>query len=128
MSDQGQISIRIELFGIGVLDGYIIRHLSPFSADAILRKLPLNLRGRFNFGGKQYWTLPGVKIFKGTNSKSLKSVTKGSIVYNPKSDELIIMIEDYEMPNKVNKLGEISNNLQVLLKARNGLTTKISRR
>ena len=128
MSDQGQIAIKIELFGIGILDGYIIRHLSPFSADAILRKLPLILRGRFNFGGKKYWTLPGVKIFKGTNSKSIKTVNKGNIVYNPKSDELILMIEDHAMSNKVNKLGEISNNLQVLLKARNGLTTKISRR
>jgi hypothetical protein len=127
MSDQGQIAIKIELFGIGVLDAYIIRHLSPFSADAILRKLPLILRGRFNFGGKEYWTLPGVKIFKGTNPKSIKSVKKGNIIYNPKSDELIIMIEDYEMLNKVNKLGEVSSNLQILLKANNGLNTKILR-
>jgi uncharacterized protein YjiK len=89
--------------------------------------LPLILRGRFNFGGKEYWTLPGVKIFKGTNPKSIKSVKKGDIIYNPKSDELIIMIEDYEMLNKVNKLGEVSSNLQILLKANNGLNTKILR-
>ena len=128
MSDQGQIAIKIELFGLGVLEGYIIRHLSPFSADAILSKLPLILRGRFNFGEKKYWTLPGVKIFKGTNPKSIKNVKKGDIIYNPKSDELIIMIEDYEFSNKVNKLGEISSNLQIILQANNGLNTKISRK
>ena len=58
MTDQGQISIKIELFGIGALEGHFIRHIAPFSADAIINKLPIILRGRFSFGSKKYWTLP----------------------------------------------------------------------
>jgi hypothetical protein len=41
---------------------------------------------------------------------------------------LIIMIEDHEFSNKVNKLGEISSNLQIILQANNGLNTKVSRK
>jgi hypothetical protein len=127
-SDSGTIPIIIELFGIDKMNGIIIRHLAPLSADAILDKIPLTLRGRFSFGSKNYWTLPGIGIFKGTNPKSNKDVKKGDIVYNPKTDELIIIIEDLEMPNKVNVVGKVSSNLEILLKGRNGLNTKISKR
>ena len=114
------------MFGIGKLEGKIIRFLTPLSADAILNKMPFVLKGRFSFGSKKYWTLPGVEIYKGLNlSKAKKDVEKGDIIYNPKSDELIIIIESLEMPNKVNKIGEIKTNLDLLLKARNGLNTKI---
>lgn len=127
MPDSGDIPINITLFGICELKGKIIRHFAPLSADAILDKLPLVLRGRYNFGGKKYWTLPGVEIFKGTNPKSKKEVQKGDIIYNPKTDELILVIENMLMPNKVNKIGKIESNLELLLKATNGLNTKISK-
>ncbi len=119
------VSIKVILFGIGTLEGDIIRHLSPLTADAIIDKLPFVLRGRYSFGSKSYWTLPGVEIYKGTNPKSIISAEKGDIIYNPKTDELIIAIEEIEMPNKVNKIGKINTNLNLLLQARNGLNTKI---
>lgn len=119
------VPIKIILFGIGNIEGEIIRHLSPHTADTIINKLPIVLRGRYSFGSKNYWTLPGVEIYKGTNPKSIINVEKGDIVYNPKTDELIIAIEDIEMPNKVNRVGKIKTNLELLLQARNGLNTKI---
>lgn len=122
------ISIKIDLFGIGTIEGSIIRHIAPLTADAIINKLPIVLRGRFSFGSKKYWTLPGLEIFKGSNPKSTNKVEKGDIVYNPKSDELLIVLEDLEMPNKVNKVGKVELNLEILLQARNGLNTKISKR
>lgn len=122
------VSIKIDLFGIGTIEGNIIRYIAPLTADAIVNKLPLILRGRFSFNSKKYWTLPGVEIFKGTNPKSANNVNKGDIIYNPKTDELIIALEDIEMPNKVNKIGEVDNNLEILLQARNGLNTKISKK
>ena len=122
------IPIKIELFGIGTIEGNIIRHIAPLTADAIISKLPLVLRGRFSFGSKKYWTLPGVEIYKGPNSKSTDIVGKGEILYNPKTDELLIALEDIEMPNKVNKIGKVESNLEILLKARNGLNTKIIRK
>ncbi len=120
----GDIPIKIELFGITTLDGYIDRIYAPLTADAILEKMPFALRGRFSFGSKAYWILPGLGLRKGTNAKSIKEVDKGDLVYNPKTDEFIIVIESYEMPNKVNKIGKIQLKDEIL-SARNGLNTRI---
>ena len=119
------VPIKINLFGIGTIEGDIIRHITPLTADAVIDKLPIVLRGRFSFGSKKYWTLPGLEIYKGTNNKSTTEIKKGDIIYNPKTDELIISLEDIEMPNKVNKIGKVTTNLEILLQARNGLNTKI---
>jgi hypothetical protein len=121
------ISINIDLFGIGTLKGELLRVYAPLSTDAIVNKLPVVLRGRFSFGSKAYWTLPGIQIYKGHNPKSVKKAERGDVVYNPKTDELIIILEEIEMPNKVNKVGRVFENLEILLNAKNGLNTKISR-
>ena len=121
------MKIKIDLFGIGTINGEIIRYLAPLSADAIINKLPINLRGRFGFGSKGYWTLPGLEIYKGTNTKSKKNVEKGDIIYNPKSDELLFILEGTELQTKVNKIGKVTENLEFFLQAKNGLNTKISK-
>jgi len=124
MSD-GDIPIKIDLFGVASLEGYIIRYLAPLTADPILDKMPFVLRGRWSFGSKKYWTLPGLGLRVGTNPKSSKNVERGNLVFNPKTDELIIILETMEMPNKVNKIGEITSDLEAVKNARNGLNTKI---
>lgn len=124
---EGEIPIKIELLGFGTLEALIIRYLGPISADAILEKMPFVLRGRFNFGSKDYWMLLNVGIRKGPDSKATKNVEKGDVVYNPKSDEIIIIIESREMPNKINKIGKITKNLDLLQDARNGLNCKLSK-
>ena len=121
------MKIKINLFGIGTINGEMIRVYAPLSADAIINKLPIILRGRFSFGSKVYWTLPGVEIYKGTNSKSKKNAEKGDIVYNPKSDELIFILENTELQTKVNQIGKVTENIEFFLQAKNGLNTKISK-
>ncbi|TFG00332.1 MAG: hypothetical protein EU541_02595 [Promethearchaeota archaeon] len=120
------IFIKIQLYGIGALKAKIMRHLAPITIDKFLQKLPLVLRGRFSFKSKKYWTLPGVEIFKGLNESAISDLEKGDIVYNPKTDEILIILEDQNFPNKVNKMGEVVSDLSPILKARNGLSTKIS--
>jgi hypothetical protein len=127
MSDRGEVLIKIDLFGIGIINGKIMRHFAPLSADAVIDHLPIILKGRFSFEKKIYWTLPGIEIFKGTNPKSYVAAKKGDIAYNPKSEELIFFLEDCTFVNKINKIGEIIENIDFFLKARNGLNTKISR-
>ena len=127
MSNSGDIAIKIDLFGIGSVRAIINRHLSPLSADAILDKMPFIMRGRFNFSSKDYWSLPGIGIYKGLNPRSTRAAKKGEILYNPKSDELIVLLEDREMPNKVNRIGQITENLNLFLQARSGLNTKFTR-
>ena len=124
---EAEISIKFEFLGLGSLDAVIIRHVSPLSADAILDRLPMVLRGRFNFGSKQYWTLMNVGIRKGANLKAVRNFERGDIIYNPKSDEMIIILENIEMPNKMNKIGKILSDLSLFDKARNGLNCKITK-
>jgi len=118
------VPIKIEIFGITTLEGYIDRILAPLTADALLDRMPVVKRGRFSFGSKTYWTLPGLGLKAAVNPKSVKEVKKGDLVYNPKTDELIVVIDDLEMPNKVNNVGKVTINDDIL-NARNGLTTKI---
>ncbi|MFX1392932.1 MAG: hypothetical protein ACFFAH_05075 [Promethearchaeota archaeon] len=124
MSEAGDIPIKIEIFGVTTLDGFIDRIYAPLTADAILYKMPFVMRGRFSFGSKNYWTLPGLGLREGINPKSTKTGEKGDLLYNPKTDELIIVIENFEMPNKVNKIGKVTIN-EKILNARNGLNTKV---
>jgi len=124
---EAEISIKLEFLGLGSLDAVIIRHVSPLSADAILDRLPMVLRGRFNFGSKQYWTLMNVGIRKGANLKAVRNFERGDIIYNPKSDEMIIILKNIEMPNKMNKIGKILSDLSLFDKARNGLNCKITK-
>lgn len=122
----GDIPIKIEIFGVTNLEGYIDRIFAPLSADSVLEKMPFALRGRFGFGSKKYWTLLGLGLREGTNPKSINIGEKGDIVYNPKTDELIFVLENnIELPNKVNKVGKITSNLDSVSNARNGLNTKI---
>ena len=122
---EADVPINIQLYGIGILKAIMIRHIAPFTADAVLDKLPIILRGRFSFKSKRYWTIPDVKIFKGLNQSATKELIKGDIVYNPKTDEIMIILDSQVFPNKVNKIGEVLNNLDLVQKAINGLNTKI---
>ena len=123
---EAEIPIKIEILGLGSVEALIIRHLAPISADAILEKTPFVLRGRFGFGSNKYWTLMNVGIRKGADPKSSKNLERGDIIYNPKSDEISIILENLEMQNKVNKIGKIISNIDLFQNARNGLNCKIS--
>ncbi len=128
MSDIGDIRIKIELYGVGTMDAIIIRNIAPFSAEAILSKIPFIIKGRYSFGTKKYWSMPDLKIYKGLEAKKgIIKVEPGDIVYNPKTDELIIAIEPSELPTKVNIVGAIKSNIEILKKATNGLSTKFNK-
>ena len=79
---QDEIRVKIELLGLGSINTLIIRHLGPFSAEAILDKMPFVLRERFGFGSKKYWMLLNVGIFKGPDSKAKPNLKRGDIAYN----------------------------------------------
>jgi len=125
MAQKGDIKIRLTVFGVAKLDGYVIRFIAPISADAILDKMPFVLRGRFSFGKKEYWTLPGLGLREGTNPKSTREVEVGDLVYNPKTDELMIIMKHILLPNKINMIGKITSDLEPINNAKNGLNTKV---
>ncbi|MFX1238530.1 MAG: hypothetical protein ACFFAS_01775 [Promethearchaeota archaeon] len=124
---EAEIPIKIELLGVGSMEARIIRHLGPISAEAVLKKMPFVLRGRFGIGTSKYWMLLNVGIRKGPDSKATKDAHKGDLLYNPKSDEIIIALEDQEMPNKMNRIGKLLSDVDFFSKARNGLNCRLSK-
>lgn len=123
-----KISININLFNCGIIQAKFYRHLSPFSMTEILEKLPLTIRGRFNFmGPKTHWMLPQIGISVGPDSKATHTVEKGDIVYCPQTDSIYIFVENDKLPSKMNKMGKINNreDLNLFSNAKNGTNTEL---
>ncbi len=123
-----KIPININIFNCGTIKATFYRHLSPFSVMEILEKLPLTIRGRFNFiGPKTHWMLSQIGISVGPDSKATLTVEKGDIVYCPQTDSVYIFIENDKLPTKMNKIGKINNieELNLFSNAKNGTNTEL---
>ncbi|GAH61261.1 unnamed protein product [marine sediment metagenome] len=120
--------ININIFDCGTIKASFYRHLSPFSVMEILEKLPLTIRGRFNFiGPKTHWMLSQIGISVGPDSKSGHSVDKGDIVYCPQTDSVYIFIENDKLQTKMNKMGKVDNldDLELFKRVKNGINTEL---
>jgi len=123
-----KIPININIFDCGTIKATFYRHLSPFSVMEIIEKLPLIIRGRFNFIGlKTHWMLSQIGISVGPDSKATLTVEKGDIVYCPQTDSVYIFIENDKLQAKMNKMGKINNieELNLFYKAKNGTNTEL---
>ncbi len=129
MSDNSdKITININIIDCGTIKATFYRHLSPFSVTEILEKLPLIIRGRFNFiGSKTHWMLPQIGISVGPDSKATLTVEKGDIVYCPQTDSIYIFVENDNLTTKMNKMGKINNieDLNLFSNAKNGTNTEL---
>ncbi|MCK4239758.1 MAG: hypothetical protein KAX33_11580 [Candidatus Lokiarchaeota archaeon] len=120
--------ININIFDCGTIKASFYRHLSPFSVMEILEKLPLTIRGRFNFiGPKTHWMLSQIGISVGPDSKATLTVEKGDIVYCPQTDSVYIFIENDTLQTKMNKIGKINDieELNLFSNAKNGTNTEL---
>ncbi len=123
-----KISININIFDCGTIKASFYRHLSPFSVMEIIEKLPLTIRGRFNFiGPKSHWMLSQIGISVGPDSKATLTVEKGDVVYCPQTDSVYIFIENDKLQTKMNKIGKINNieELNLFSNAKNGTNTEL---
>jgi hypothetical protein len=130
MNEIDKISIDINIFDRGVIKANFYRHLSPFSIDEILEKMPLTIRGRFNFmGQKTHWMLSQIGISIGPDSKATFIVEKGDIVYCPQTDNIYIFIENDKLNTKMNKIGKIDNleDIDLIRKTKNGTNTELKK-
>jgi len=123
-----KIPININIFNCGTIKATFYRHLSPFSVMEIREKLPLTIRGRFNFIGlKTHWMLSQIGISVGPDSKATLTVEKGDIVYCPQTDSVYIFIENDRLQAKMNKIGKINDieELNLFSNAKNGTNTEL---
>ena len=119
---ESRVPIKIKLIEVGEATGEIIKVRAPLTAGAIANMLPLDGRLHSQPGG--YSFIIGIR--RGTE-KAVRNVTAGTIAYWPMQDAIVIYTEDTRPYSPVNKVGEISEGLEVFKDLKSGARIKIEK-
>ena len=119
---ESRVPIKITVRDVGEAKGEIIKIRAPLTASAIANMLPLDGRLHAQPGG--YSFIIGIK--RGTE-KAVNKVDAGTIAYWPMQDAIVIYTEDIRPYSPVNKVGEVSEGLEVFKDLKSGTRIKIER-
>jgi hypothetical protein len=119
-SSRTQVKIIVE--GVGEAKGELVRVLAPLTVGAILDILPL--RGRAHVRGGGLSMILGIR--RGAE-KAVGTVKAGDIVYWPMQDSFIVYFQDSKPYGPVNKLGTISENLELFQGLKGGARVRIEK-
>jgi len=114
--------IKVIIEGIGEATGEFIKIRAPLTVGAIVKMMPL--RGRLHAQGEGYSFILGIQ--RGTE-KAVKEVKAGTIAYWPMQDAIIIYNKDTKPYSPVNKVGEITSNLELFNELKSGTKIKIEK-
>jgi hypothetical protein len=114
--------VRIVVEGVGEAKGELVRVLAPLTVGAILSLIPL--RGRAHVRGGGLSMILGIR--RGAE-KAVGSVKAGDIVYWPMQDSLIVYFQDSKPYGPVNKVGTISENLELFQNLKSGVRIRIEK-
>jgi hypothetical protein len=115
--------IKIIVDGVGEAQGEFIKILAPLTVGAILKKLPMSGRLHPTPGGHSLI----VGIRRGVE-KAVTSVKAGTIAYWPMQDSLVLFNSDARPYSPVNKVGALTENLELLEKLKSGSRIRIERK
>ena len=116
MSDSlSKIPIKITLVNKGEAEGILDRLTAPLTVETILKELPINSRVSPSMGFVS--VILGIK--RGVE-KPLNKVESGTIAYWPRGDALCIYPKDFNPYGPVNKVGIITDNLEIFNRVRSG--------
>jgi hypothetical protein len=124
MSDTSvsRVPVKLLIENVGEAEGEFIRHLSPRTVDAILKKLPLEGRAAL-WKEEVYFEIP---IAAG-EEKAKTRVKKGDVAYWPMGKALCIFYGETQPYSAVNIVGQITKNLELFSKAKSGAVIKVVR-
>ncbi len=108
--------------GVGEAKGELVRVLAPLTVAAIVGRLPL--RGRAHVRGGGLSMILG--IHRGAE-KAVSSVKAGDIVYWPMQDSLVVYFQDSKPYGPVNKVGTVSENLELFQGLKGGARIRIEK-
>jgi hypothetical protein len=123
MSDiLSKIPISINIVDMGEASGYLNRLTAPLTVEEIMKMLPINSRTSPAMGFVS--VILGIK--RGPE-KPVNSVKSGTIGYWPRGDALIICPRDFRPYGPVNRIGEITEGLELFKGLRSGTRIIIKR-
>jgi hypothetical protein len=102
--------------------GELIRHLSPRTVDAILKKLPIEGRAAL-WKQEIYFEIP---VAAG-EEKAKTIVKKGDIAYWPMGKAMCIFYGETQPYSAVNMIGQITKNLELFSATKSGTVIKVVR-
>ena len=115
-----KIPIKITVEGKGEALGFFDRLTAPLTVGEISRKLPINARVTPSFGSISI--IIGIK--RGAE-KPINRVEAGTIAYWPRGDSICFYPKDAKPYGAVNKIGEISEGLEIFNNVRSRTRIKI---
>ena len=114
--------IRIKVAGLGEAKGELVRFYAPLTVETLLRRLPLRGRAHPCSGG--YSFIVGIKRGE---EKSIREVDAGTIAYWPMGDALCLYHSDTLTYSPVNRVGRITENLELIGRITSGASIRIEK-
>jgi len=117
-----RIPVKFVVEGIGETRGQLIRHLSPRTVDAIIKKLPIEGRAAL-WKDEVYFEIP---VTMG-EEKARTTVKKGDLAYWPMGKALCVFFGESQPYSPVNLVGQITENLELFSRAKSGSVIQVIR-
>ena len=117
-----RVPIKFVIEGVGEAEGELIRHLSPRTAGAILRTLPVEGRAAL-WREEVYFEIP----VKAGEEKAKAIVEKGDIAFWPMGSALCIFYGESQPYSPVNLVGRVTKNLEVLPMVKSGAKIRVEK-
>jgi hypothetical protein len=114
--------VKIVVEGVGEAKGEFVRILAPLTVGSILGKLPLEGRAHVRGGG-----LSMILGIRRGAEKAVATVKAGDIAYWPMQDSLVIYFQDSKPYSPVNKVGTVSENIELFQGLKSGARIRIEK-
>ena len=118
-----RIPIRFIVEGVGKAEGELVRIRSPRTADAIIRRLPIEGRAAL-WQQEVYFDIP-VKM---GNEKAKPTVEKGTLAYWPMGSAFCIFYGETQPYSPVNIIGQVTKNLELFESVKSGTKIIVEKR
>ena len=120
--------IQIEIPDLGVMNGKLMRSAAPLTVKHIwnlMQKGFITGRLRWFDGTKKDALYFDIGIKKGKEGRPSRNLHAHDIGYAFKIDSIVICTSDDPLPQDASKIGEISDNIELLDDVKNGMSIKI---
>lgn len=117
-----RVPIMFIIDSIGEAEGQLIRHLTPRTVEAIIKKLPMEGRAAL-WKEEVYFEIP-VKMGK---EKAKPTVEKGQIAFWPMGSALCIFYGESQPYSPVNIVGQITKGLELFAQVKSGTKIKVEK-